>query len=356
MVPGLPAKQRLRSLENAQNPKQVLDENQQQPMTWFQMFSLFSEDADFPVVLNVGCGVGVGIFLCFAWLLCLRFCMNVNVHCFSIKERHIAAFFAMKFFFGITTNSDAYDAGRLYFSSTLATYGKISKENKQKVYYMCECQAMWLRSLIPDTEEANVEIAKSSADDSFEGVDDQASGEDSAEDEQEYEEDSAEDEEEDSVIDIDKSLLSVVERSRSVPTTPGDSYTEDSFVVADDEEIMFSYDAKREEPARKKRKRGESPRLPRKSSVSKRGPGRARGTRSGKTTRSKGAQKQGKAKQGKVQQRGKEKKGGTKRKGKMVPRKTQPPRKRTQHQPPEPRASPKQPKRFSFSALRPPKD
>ena len=80
LVPGFPAKQRLRSLENAQNPKQVLDENQQQPMTWFQMFSLFSEDADFPVVLNVGCGVGVGIFLCFAWFLCLRFCVNVNVH------------------------------------------------------------------------------------------------------------------------------------------------------------------------------------------------------------------------------------------------------------------------------------
>ena len=274
----------------------------------------------------------------------------------SIKERHIAAFFAMKFFFGITTNSDAYDAGRLHFSSTLATYGKISKENKQKVYYMCECQGRWLNSLIPDTEDANVAMAKSSADDDFEG-DDQASDEDSAEDERE--EDSAEDEEEDVVISVDDSLLALAERSRSVPTNPNDSYTEDSFVVADDdEEVLFSYDAKRDEPvSRKKRKRGESPRLPRKSSVSKRGRGRARGgTRSGKTTRSKGAQKQGKAKQGKVQQRGKEKKGGTKRKGKMVPRKTQPPRKRTQHQPPKPRASPKQPKRFSFSALRPRKD
>ena len=161
------------------------------------------------------------------------------------------------------------------------------------------------------------------------------------------------------MFDVDDPLLYVADNSRSVPTTPNDSYTEDSFVVADDEEIMFSYDAKRDEPvSRKKRKRGESPRLPRKSPVSKRERRRARGSgrAHGKTTRSKGAPKQGKAKQGKVQQHEKEKKGTTKRKGKIVPRKTQPPRKRTQHQPPKQRASPKQLKRFSFSALRPPKD
>ena len=105
-------------------------------------------------------------------------------------------------------------------------------------------------------------------------------------------EDSAEGEKEDEEIDVDDSLLSVADNSRSVPTTPNDSYTEDSFVVADDEEVLFS-DEKDEEPvSRKKRKRSESPRLPRKSSVTKRehasasgratGSGRARGTRSGK--------------------------------------------------------------------------
>ena len=105
----------------------------------------------------------------------LVFLLKCKCSLLSIKERHIAAFFAMKFFFGITTNSDAYDAGRLHFSSTLATYGKISKENKQKVYYMCKCRGKWLNSLLPHK-----------SDDGSEG-DDQGSDEHTAEDEKEYE-------------------------------------------------------------------------------------------------------------------------------------------------------------------------
>ena len=80
LVPPLPVKQRLRALENAQNPKQVLDEDEQQPMSWFQMFCLFSEHTDdFPVVLSIGSVVGVVLLLL---LFALFACGFSTSHCF----------------------------------------------------------------------------------------------------------------------------------------------------------------------------------------------------------------------------------------------------------------------------------
>ena len=97
LVPPLPVKQRLRALQNAQNPKQVLDEDEQQPMSWFQMFCLFTKHTDdLPVVLSIGSGVGVVLLLL---LFALFACGFSTSHCFNIKAKHLAAFYGMKFFF-----------------------------------------------------------------------------------------------------------------------------------------------------------------------------------------------------------------------------------------------------------------
>ena len=100
LVPGLPVKQRLRALENAQNPKQVLDINEQQAMTWFQMFSLFSEPTNFPVVLNIGSGVGVCTFFFFCMLCLLVFSISFNgLIVLNYKgETHCSIFWAQIFF------------------------------------------------------------------------------------------------------------------------------------------------------------------------------------------------------------------------------------------------------------------
>ena len=63
---------------------------------------------------------------------------------------------------GVTTNSDAYDAARVRFGSTLSAYGKQSREHKQKIFYLADRQLAWISSLIPDTPEANVALAQSS--------------------------------------------------------------------------------------------------------------------------------------------------------------------------------------------------
>ena len=100
LVPGLPVKQRLRALENAQNPKQVLDVNEQQAMTWFQMFSLFSEPTNFPVVLNIGSGVGVCtfFFLLYALFACVFHLLQCS-HCFKLQRRNTLQHFLGSNFF-----------------------------------------------------------------------------------------------------------------------------------------------------------------------------------------------------------------------------------------------------------------
>ena len=99
-------------------------------------------------------------------MLCLFVCLYAfhYLNFFFTKAKHIAAFFGLKFFFGVTTNSDAYDAARVHFAETLVKYSKLSKEHKQKIFHLAELQLQWVDTLMPDTEAVNVAIAKSSDD------------------------------------------------------------------------------------------------------------------------------------------------------------------------------------------------
>ena len=99
--------------------------------------------------------------------------------------------------------------------------------------------------MIPDTEAANVAVAKSS-----DAGDEESRSKESEEAEESY--------------------------SRSVPTTPGNSYVEDSFVAGDDEEILYSgYESspEKEKPRKrtKRKRRTGSPQLQRHKKLAHRG-------------------------------------------------------------------------------------
>ena len=134
------------------------------------------------------------------------------------------------------------------------SFGEILERNKigyPKIFHIAERQIQWINSLIPDTEAANVAIAQSS------GEDDMHSFSSSSE----------------------KSLSRNVPRTpnvSSVSTTPSDSYTEDSFVAGDDEEILYEPEEspeKEKAQKRKKRKRPtDSPQLRGRKKMAKRAP------------------------------------------------------------------------------------
>ena len=59
MVPHINPRNRIKAGPDTQNPKEVLDNQQQQPITWLQMLQCFNRSPPIPLVLNPGSGVGV---------------------------------------------------------------------------------------------------------------------------------------------------------------------------------------------------------------------------------------------------------------------------------------------------------
>ena len=91
-----------------------------------------------------------GLFL-FTTLFFVGFVLCFNVHLF-LQDKHIAAFFGLKFFFGVTTNEDAYHAGKQHFTNAIMKYAKLGKTQNQRVLYLASMQLDWILSLIPSTQ------------------------------------------------------------------------------------------------------------------------------------------------------------------------------------------------------------
>ena len=94
----------------------------------------------------------------------LTFVVVSNLCSASVQDKHVGAFFALKYFFAVTTDSDAYDAGMDNFVETFSKYAT-EKTERQMIYYLCSQQLEWFQSLIPAPTFENADHPPDQADD-----------------------------------------------------------------------------------------------------------------------------------------------------------------------------------------------